>query len=140
MKNKHRITVFYMEMLLLVAVFTGVILVLSGVFAAAREQSSEARTLNGAVRLAENAAEIVTGTDDRSEMVDLLGENNSAACHLESKKMLARYNVDLEPDPDGGFLVLITWEEQDGLVDYDITVTWQDGEPVYKLETSVFYE
>ena len=140
MRDKHRITVFYIEMLLLVAVFTGVIMVLSSVFATAKEQSSEARALNGAVRLAENAAEIVAGTDDHSEMVDLLGGDNSAACHLESKKLLARYNVDMEPDPDGGFLVVVAWDEKDGLVNYYITVTWQDGEPVYKLETSVFYE
>lgn len=37
MRDKHRITVFYIEMLLLVAVFTGVILVLSNVFATAKE-------------------------------------------------------------------------------------------------------
>lgn len=139
MENKHRTTVFYIEMLLLVAVFTGVILVLSGVFATAKEQSLKAKYLNGAVRLAENAAEIVAGTDNHGEMVDLLGENNSAACHLELQKILARYNAGLEPDPDGGFLVLITWEEQDGLVDYDITVTWRDSQPVYELRTSVFY-
>lgn len=140
MRDRHRITAFYMEMLLLVMVFTGVIVILSGVFATAKEQSSKARSLNGAVRLAENAAEIVAGTDDRSEMVDLLGGDNSAACHLESKKLMARYNGDMKPDPEGGFLVVIAWDDKEDLVDYSITVTWQDGEPVYKLETSVFYE
>ena len=140
MRDRHRITAFYMEMLLLVMVFTGVIVILSGVFATAKEQSSKARSLNGAVRLAENAAEIVAGTDDRGEMVDLLGGDNSAACHLESKKIIARYNGDMEPDPDGGFLVVITWDDKEDLVDYNITVTWQDGEPVYELKTSVFYE
>ncbi|WP_305116496.1 hypothetical protein [Acutalibacter muris] len=130
---------FYIEMLLLVAVFTGVILVLSNVFATAKEQSSNAKSLNGAVQLAENAAEIVGGTDDHSEMVDLLGGDNNAACHLESQKLLARYNGDMEPDPDGGFLVVITWEDIEGLTNYDITVTWRE-DPIYELETSVFYE
>ncbi len=139
MRDKHRITVFYIEMLLLVAVFTGVILVLSNVFARAKEQSSNAKSLNGAVQLAENAAEIVGGTDDHSEMVDLLGGDNNAACHLESQKLLARYNGDMEPDPDGGFLVVITWEDIEGLTNYDITVTWRE-DPIYELETSVFYE
>lgn len=139
MRDKHRITVFYIEMLLLVAVFTGVILVLSNVFATAKEQSSNAKSLNGAVQLAENAAEIVGGTDDHSEMVDLLGGDNNAACHLESQKLLARYNGDMEPDPDGGFLVVITWEDIEGLTNYDITVTWLE-DPIYELETSVFYE
>ncbi|ANU55950.1 hypothetical protein I5Q82_19185 [Acutalibacter muris] len=139
MRDKHRITVFYIEMLLLVAVFTGVILVLSNVFATAKEQSSNAKSLNGAVQLAENAAEIVGGTDDHSEMVDLLGGDNNAACHLESQKLLARYNGDMEPDPDGGFLVVITWEDIEGLTNYDITVTWRE-DPIYELETSVFYE
>ena len=139
MRDKHRITVFYIEMLLLVAVFTGVILVLSNVFATAKEQSSNAKSLNGAVQLAENAAEIDGGTDDHSEMVDLLGGDNNAACHLESQKLLARYNGDMEPDPDGGFLVVITWEDIEGLTNYDITVTWRE-DPIYELETSVFYE
>lgn len=139
MRDKHRITVFYIEMLLLVAVFTGVILVLSNVFATAKEQSSNAKSLNGAVQLAENAAEIVGGTDDHNEMVDLLGGDNNAACHLESQKLLARYNGDMEPDPDGGFLVVITWEDIEGLTNYDITVTWRE-DPIYELETSVFYE
>ncbi len=139
MRDKHRITVFYIEMLLLVAVFTGVILVLSNVFATAKEQSSNAKSLNSAVQLAENAAEIVGGTDDHSEMVDLLGGDNNAACHLESQKLLARYNGDMEPDPDGGFLVVITWEDIEGLTNYDITVTWRE-DPIYELETSVFYE
>ena len=139
MRDKHRITVFYIEMLLLVAVFTGVILVLSNVFATAKEQSSNAKSLNGAVQLAENAAEIVGGTDDHSEMVDLLGGDNNAACHLESQTLLARYNGDMEPDPDGGFLVVITWEDIEGLTNYDITVTWRE-DPIYELETSVFYE
>ena len=139
MRDKHRITVFYIEMLLLVAVFTGVILVLSNVFATAKEQSSNAKSLNGAVQLAENAAEIVGGTDDHSEMVDLLGGDNNAACHLESQKLLARYNGDMEPDPDGGFLVVITWEDIEGLTNYDITVTWRE-DTIYELETSVFYE
>ena len=125
MRDKHRITVFYIEMLLLVAVF--------------KEQSSNAKSLNGAVQLAENAAEIVGGTDDHSEMVDLLGGDNNAACHLESQKLLARYNGDMEPDPDGGFLVVITWEDIEGLTNYDITVTWRE-DPIYELETSVFYE
>lgn len=137
MRDKHRTTAFYIEMLLLILVFTGVIVTLSGVFATAKEQSSRARALNGAVRLAENAAEIIAGTDDRSEMVALLGD--SATCHLESKKLLARYNGELEPDPNGGFTLEIVWEDKYGLVSYDIRVTWHGGEPVYELKTSVFY-
>lgn len=140
MRDRHRTTAFYIEMLLLVAVFTGVIMVLSGVFAAAREQSSKARELNGAVRLAENAAEIVAGTNDSSEMVELLGGAGSVESYPEGRKLLARYGSGLEPDPDGGFQVEITWAEKDGLVNYDIQVSWQGGEPVYELGTSVFYE
>ncbi len=77
--------------------------------------------------------------ESHSEMVDLLGGDNNAACHLESQKLLARYNGDMEPDPDGGFLVVITWEDIEGLTNYDITVTWRE-DPIYELETSVFYE
>ena len=73
MKDRRRTTAFYMEMILLVAVLTGIVLVLADVFTTAKEQSSQAKTLTTAVRLAENAAEIVAGTQDRSEMVDMLG-------------------------------------------------------------------
>lgn len=140
MKDRQGTTAFYLEMLLLVLVFTGVVMMISGVFATAKEQSSKAVALTNAVRLAQNAAEIVAGTDDRNEMVDLLGDNDSAACHLEAKRLIARYNGALDPDPDGDFLVEITWEDKEGLVSYDIRVTWNDGEPVYELKTSVFYE
>lgn len=139
MKDKHRTTAFYMEMLVMVAVVTGVVMVLSGVFATAKEQSRMAGQLTAAVHLAENAAEIVAGTEDHGEMVGLLGDGESAACHLETQKLLARYNSSMEPDPNGPYCMEITWEEQDGLVNYDIRVSWQEGEPVYRLKTSVFY-
>lgn len=140
MKDRRRTTAFYMEMILLVAVLTGVVLMLADVFTTAKEQSSQAKTLTTAVRLAENAAEIVAGIQDRSEMVDMLGGGDSAACHLEMQKILARFNSSLAPDPDGGYCVEITWIDYDGLISYNISVTWQeDSEQVYNLKTAVFY-
>ena len=50
MKNKQQhITAFYMEMLVLVAVFMVVILVLTQVFALSRKQSTQAGVLTDAV-------------------------------------------------------------------------------------------
>ena len=96
MKDRRRTTAFYMEMILLVAVLTGI--------------------------------------------VDMLGGGDSAACHLEMQKILARFNNSMAPDPDGGYCVEITWIDYDGLISYNISVAWQeDSEQVYNLKTAVFY-
>ena len=49
MKKKRHITAFYMEMLVLIAVFTVTILILTKVFALAGEQSAKAQVLTNSV-------------------------------------------------------------------------------------------
>lgn len=137
MRDKHKITAFYMEMLVLVLVFIGVILLLSQVFVSAKEESAQARLLTKAVRLAENAAELIAGAESREELPELLGENGSAYWAQEGV-LLARYDAGLQPDPEGELGLQVSWEEEDGLCRHQLAVSWQDGEPVYELKTAVY--
>ena len=60
MKKNGHITAFYLETLLLIVVFIGIILILTQVFGLGRVQSVEAGRLTDAVILAQNAAEAVS--------------------------------------------------------------------------------
>ncbi len=114
MKGKHSITAFYMEMLVLIVVFVGVILTLTRMFALSKEQSSQARVLTRAVVLAENAAELVGEADGLEEIVERLGDT-------------------------GEFRVELSWDESEDFVESEIQVYWLDGaEPVYTLRTGAF--
>lgn len=145
MKKKQHITAFYMEMLVLVAVFTVVMLILTRVFALSGRQSAEAGVLTKAVHLAENTAETVAAADSEEGFLALFG-GNSGADTLEEKGHRiyeARYNDEMEPAAEGSFLVRVEWLPEDGaegeLVKSRIRVYWNGGEePVYTLETGVF--
>lgn len=136
MRGKH-ITAFYMEMLVLVAVFTGMIVILSQVFVTAKEQSAQARVLTDAVCLAENAAELAAVSGSWEGFLALLKENGAA--WEENGRLCARYDNDMDPDPKGPFRVDVQWIQQEGLGGALVQVYWQDGpQPVYQLETAVY--
>ena len=68
MKKNGPITAFYLETLLLIVVFIGIILVLTQVFGLSRTQSREARRLTDAVILAQNGAEaVLVSWDDEGD-------------------------------------------------------------------------
>ncbi len=138
MKNKQAITAFYMEMLVLIVVFLGVLLTLSRMFALSKEQSSDARVLTRAVRLAENAAELVGEARTPEELLFMLNENDNAALSADGS-VRARYSRDMAPDKGGEFWVDVTWEDSSGFVRSDIIVYWMyGGEPVYTLQTAAY--
>lgn len=140
-RHKRHITSFYMETLLLIAVFIAVILVLTQVFGMGRSESSEARLLTGAVTLAQNAAEAISASENEQELVQLLNENGNAA--LANGVVEAWYTPDMQPDADGDLSLEITWipevRENGTLVSSDITVKYRGAdEPIYELETAVY--
>lgn len=145
MKKKGHITAFYMEMLVLTAVFIIVILILTQVFALSRGQSAKAKTLTDSVCLAENAAELMAGAGGEDAFLALLGKAGNVQVSEEGghKRFQARYDGDMNPAPGGDFLVDVEWIPQAGseagnFVKGVITVYWgQDPEPVYILETGV---
>ncbi len=143
--KRHRITTFYMEALFLIAVFIAVILVLTRVFGIGRSQSQEAKLLTSAVSLAQNAAEAVSGSTDPEDVAELLTQTDTISVTVdEGKRIIARYDMDMNPDPEGELKLVIGWEPSETvsgtLVTCPITV-WQDeqaDEPVYALQTAVF--
>ena len=92
MKRRH-ITAFYLETLILIIVFIGVILVLVRVFGISREKSETARLLTGAVSLSENAAEAVAASASPEEAAALLNENgNAVVLDAEAQDVAALFN------------------------------------------------
>lgn len=142
-RGKRHITSFYMETLLLIAVFIAIILVLTQVFGMGRAESGEARLLTSAVTLAQNAAEAVSAADSPSSLVWLLDENGNV--FYENGVVEARYTVDMVPAANGALEVDITWtpeeRERGTLVSGEITVRYRGAdEPIYTLETAAYLQ
>ena len=115
MTKRGHITGFYLETLLLIAVFIAIILVLTHVFGLGQGQSAEAKLLTNAVCLAQNAAEgfFLEDPVDRGETE-------------------TRYGADLTEDPEGEFLVRIEWKREDDMLRGEVTVQ-KGAETLYTL-------
>lgn len=145
-KKKQHITAFYMEMLVLVAVFIVVILILTKVFAMSRQQSAKAEILTNSVCLAENTAEIVAASESEETLLALLEETGNVSV-LEAggnRIFCSRYDNEMRPAAEGSFSVEIEWTPEDAkegsFVNSTVRVYWNGGaEPVYTLETGVFW-
>jgi len=145
--KRHGITTFYLEALFLIAVFIAVILVLTRVFGVGRSQSQEARLLTNAVNLAQNAAEAVsasTSPDDVAALLTADGAEQAGILVDGTQGVTARYNQQLQPDPEGSLRLEISWEPEETvsgtLVNSQIAV-WleeQNEAPVYTIQTAVF--
>ena len=138
--KRQKMLSFYVEALLMILIFVTVILVLTGVFGAARSQSAEAKRLSQAVTLAANAAEAVSAVDSLEEAVVLLDEGGSA--RLADGLLEAFYGPDGSPCPEGSgvFRLTVTDEASGGgtaLLLRSIAVYADGGETlVYTLETA----
>ncbi len=143
MKQRHSMTAFFLEALLLIGIFISIILLLTRIFAASRLESDEAYELTRAVCLASNAAEEAADARDASELCERLNAQNNAA--LDDDTITAAYAYDLTPQADGPLRVSIAWEPEDEaadtLVHCTVTVTRSaDGAQLYQLETAVYVE
>ena len=140
--KKRQTTTFYIETLVLVAILIVVILVLTRVFGMGRARSQEARILTSAVSLAQNAAEAVSSSDSPQMLAQLLNEKDNAG-YAADAGVTARYDQEMQPDPDGAFCVQISWEPEEmmagTLVNSTITVLHgQETEPVYSIDAAVY--
>ena len=143
MRKDGHLTGFYLETLLMITVFIGIILILTQVFVLGKVQSGRASRLTGAVTLAENAAEAVSASHNVEELAALLNENGNASPMTDTAGVTAFYDTDMNPDPAGPLRLDVTWlpkhTERGVLVSSVILV--RDGpadEPVYRLDTAVF--
>ena len=138
---KKNITAFYVETLLLIAVFIAVLLVLTQVFGAAKVQTTQAKLLTNGVCLAENAAETFSQSDCPETLATLLDQSGNT--RRDGQTVTAAYDLDMTPDPDGTLVVIVVWDpaatETGTLVSGHIQVLRQDtGDQIYALETAVY--
>ena len=133
---------FCLEALLLVAVFAAMVLVLTGVFGAARTQSLKAKRLTQSVTIASNAAEALyasNGLEQAAALLDANGLVRTAAGRLE-----ADYRVDgtLCSAGEGALRLYVAQERSasDPLLEISRISVCAAGEdePVYTLETTRF--
>lgn len=145
-KQKH-ITAFYLETLLLIAVFTGVIMILTRVFAVCGEQSVRAKQYTAAVSLAENTAEMFSASDSAEDLLALLNETDNAKLQASQTRTLisADYDEQLQPQQDGVYHVKLDWTPEQGdagtMVSGEISVFYgQQEQPLYTLQTAVYLQ
>ncbi|MBR3275475.1 MAG: hypothetical protein IKG08_02525 [Eubacterium sp.] len=140
MKKKQHTTAFYIETLLMILVFIGIILVLSRVFGSGQRMSIQAKTLTNAVTLAGNAAEAVSASESPAEVAEYLGDN----AFVTGTGVVAFYDTDMKPysGENAPVQVDISWEPEDGeggYVNSTISVyAFEEEHPVYVLETAVY--
>ncbi len=138
--KKQELSSFYLEALLLVAIFVAMILVLTGVFGAARAQSRQARQLTSAVTLSANAAEAAAAADSAEELAAILDEGGNVA--PVPGGLEAFYRLDGSPcGPEEAELRLaVSWETEGGerpWIQIRIAIFRTDAEkPLYTLETA----
>ena len=143
MKRNGQITAFYLETLMLIVVFLGIILILTRVFGMGRMQSAEAARLLDAVTLAQNAAEAVSAADSPLAAAELLVPDAGARekAVMTGGGVSISYDRELRPAHAGSYTVLISWEEEaDGFVRSQINVFYAgERSPLYTLATAVFH-
>ena len=122
---KKQFTAFYLEAVMLIVVFGAVIMVLAGVFTAARAESARAAHLTRAVTLAQNAAEAVAASNDLEDVQDLLDKNGNA--QIDDNVLTVT---------DDGYIIIVEWLAEGDVAYSDIAV-WYSGETIYTLETAV---
>ncbi len=144
MNKRHPITAFYVEALILILAFVGIILILTQVFGAGHALSSDADQLTRAVGLAQNTAEAVAAAEDFEDLSDIM-EEGQVGGSADPEGIWNYYDKDGNPSEDGVYHVWTTWEPEpkgEGeLVRSKITVQYGDEEePIYTLETAKYRE
>lgn len=120
MRKGQSITAFYVESLLLILVFIGILLALTQIFGLSRRESVQAKLLTNAVTLAQNAAD-----DFLSGQYGFTREEGDDG---------RRYTADMAPDPDGRLSVRIHWTRQADMLEGTVSVyDDQQSEPLFSL-------
>ena len=118
MKKGKPITAFYVETLLLIVVFIGILLALTQVFGLARNESVRAKLLTNAVTLAQNGADAFMATGEEGALLALLDEGGNVQPLSGPYGVVANYRADMTPCFDRNYRlqVHISWTEADGLL------------------------
>jgi hypothetical protein len=137
MKNKQHMTAFYIETLLMILVFVGIILALTQVFGQSRNESMKARHLTEAVCLAQNAAEAFEAAETPEDLIKLLDHDQTGHVTLGNTPpgVVCAYRSDMTPDPEGPLRLDMTWQEKDQLLYAQIEV-YDEDQSIYRLDTA----
>ena len=137
MKSKPHMTAFYIEALLMILVFGGIILSLTQVFGASRNESADAKTLTSAVCLAQNAAEAFAAAEKPEDLISILDKESKGHVQLggAAEDLTGSYRTDMTPDPEGLLKLHMTWQERDDLLYAQIEILQAD-QSIYTLETA----
>lgn len=117
MKKGRPITAFYVECLLLIVVFIGILLALTQVFGLARNESVQAKLLTNAVTLAQEAADsfVMAGDSRQGEFVN-------------------SFSADMTLDPNGPLTVYVVWTREGDMMQGTVSVfDVRQKDPIYTL-------
>lgn len=137
MKQRHPLTAFYIETLLMIIVFVGIILCITRVFGRSRQQSRDAQQLTDAVCLAQNAAEAFSAAETPEEMQELLEMTGIAQPAADGSGLTCLFGKDLRPSEDGDYLLQMQWSRpaEDAPL-YAVLSVSEGGQELYSLETA----
>lgn len=140
MKQKHQITAFYMETILLMIVFLIVILLLTRVFSYGKVKSKQAKDLTNAVCLAQSAAEAAASSEDIQKLYEMLDQGNA---EMADNAIQAWYDADMHPQRDGYYHLVAEWEEEPkeyGSFVNTVIHVYINEEEIYQLDTGVYLQ
>lgn len=133
--NRRQGTAFYIEVIVMLLVFMIVIQTLVRVFASSRRSAFEAERLSDAVTLASNCAEIVLASDSAEEVAEVLQD---AGAKGNETVISARFDDNLEMNPEGKMEVLIDWQKKEEDFSHAVITVSYSGEQLYELTTGKY--
>ena len=138
---KKHITAFYLETLVMIAVFICTILILSHIFGIARSRSAEAKMLTSSVTLVQNTAEAMASAATPEGLMALVSEGDNAGFEDVGggRALVLRYDADMTPNPEGELSITVRWRGENGLVYGDISASETATQrEIYAVTTAVY--
>ena len=126
MDDRHYSRMFYVETFLLLALFTRMILILSGVFVRSKTRSTRAKNLTDSVLIAQNVAEVSISCREPEDLPEALGTDESYmesfACEDAKRQAVFRMDEMMNVSKEGRYKVSLSWHTENGIVYADISV------------------
>ncbi len=135
MKDRRAITAFYVETLLMIVVFIGIMMVLTRILVLSKMQEKKAQHLTEAVTVAANVAEALSASDEIEEAIKVL-DLEEGAFEKPGRIYAGTYRISKEGKDDTLYKVRITKTEEGKIAHHLIEIfTGNEKDPVYQLTT-----
>ncbi len=139
MSDRRAVTDFYVETLMMILVFIGIMMVLTRIFVLSKAQENKARNLTRAVTIAANVAEGLSLSDDIEKEMNEIGLTGSLTEDTQEKKIYEgdwKWTGRDRKNQAQDYRVRITCTLDAGMAHYLIEVFHgSDKKPVYELKT-----